>query len=120
MDKFTAAIANMNKEQQLMRELMEREMESQAESNESFLKQALLAIRRQFPLLVEILTYRKTKLLIEYLSENKEKMIGTRAELFMSLLPKEREEMLDEITRHIGIDLQWNDTGGVYGVINDN
>jgi hypothetical protein len=119
MDKFTAAIADMNKEQQLMRELIEREMESQAESNKPFPKQALLAIRRQFPLLVEILTYRKTKLLIEYLSENKEKIIGTRAELFMSLLPKEREEMLDEITRHIGIDLQWNNTREVYGVINN-
>jgi hypothetical protein len=57
IDKFTAAIADMNKEQQLMRELMEREIESQAESNESFPKQALLAIRREFPLLVEILTY---------------------------------------------------------------
>ena len=89
-----------------MRELIEREIESQAKSNKSFLKQALLVIRRQFPLLVEILTYRKTKLLIEYLSENKEKIIGIRAELFMSLLPKEREEMLDEITRHIGINLQ--------------
>jgi hypothetical protein len=44
-----------------MRELIEREIESQAKSNKLFPKQALLAIRRQFPLLVEILTYRKTK-----------------------------------------------------------
>jgi hypothetical protein len=33
-----------------MQELIEREIKSQAKSNKSFLKQALLAIRRQFPL----------------------------------------------------------------------
>lgn len=113
--ELVKAISGMNKESELIREMMQQSFQREVTSQESWQKQALRQIRVQYPLVAKLLTAQKTATLLRYLAEEEEEDMMCRGEFFLFLEDEERLPVLKTIMELAGIVVKSKRDGTIYG-----
>jgi hypothetical protein len=112
--ELVKAVAGMNRESELIREMMQRELESQ----EPWQKRAFRQIRTQYPGVAKLITAYKTVRVLRYLV--KEDSLGmSRGELLLLLEGEERVSALKDTMDHVGIIVKSKPDGTIYGELKE-
>ena len=107
--ELVKAVAGMNRESELIREMMQRESDSQ----EPWQKRAFRQIRVQYPRVAKLITAYKTVRVLRYLAGGDDLM--SRGEFFLLLEGEERLSALKDTMKHVGIVVKSKPDGTVYG-----
>ena len=112
--ELVKAVAGMNRESELIREMMQRELESQ----EPWQKRAFRQIRTEYPGVAKLITAYKTVRVLRYLA--KEDSLGmSRGELLLLLEGEERVSALKDTMDHVGIIVKSKPDGTIYGELKE-